>query len=103
MDKLKDHINMHFIGQVKKRKSENGEIESEEAGGNLKEPTVKRLKLETKEAEEQEEGSENGVDPLAGADSSPQSLSCDNCDISFVNPATYSAHVQVYCKKKNKP
>ena len=99
VDKLKDHINMHFIGQVKKRKSGNGEVGPEETKEKVKEPAVKRIKVETKGAEEQEEGSGHSVDPLAGAESSPQSLSCDNCDISFVNPATYSAHVQLYCKK----
>ena len=34
---------------------------------------------------------------------SQTALTCTNCNISFVNPSTYSAHVQFYCKKKNDP
>merc|ERR1711963_1208717 len=46
VDKLKDHINMHFIGQVKKRKSENeGSLQGE--------VLVKRIKVEGKQQEEE--------------------------------------------------
>merc|ERR1712037_363304 len=109
VDKLKDHINMHFIGQVKKRKSENeGSLQGEEMADkeNRQEVLVKRIKVEGKQQEE--EKVEVNSDPLTGKDSlapsvkEPQTaLTCANCNISFVNPSTYSAHVQFYCKKKN--
>ena len=111
VDKLKDHINMHFIGQVKKRKSENeGSLQGEEMADkeNRQEVLVKRIKVEGKQQEE-EKGEVNS-DPLTGKDSlapsvkEPQTaLTCGNCNISFVNPSTYSAHVQFYCKKKTEP
>ena len=111
VDKLKDHINMHFIGQVKKRKSENeGSLQGEEMADkeNRQEVLVKRIKVEGKQQEE-EKGEVNS-DPLTGKDSlspsgkEPQTaLTCANCNISFVNPSTYSAHVQFYCKKKTEP
>ena len=143
VDKLKDHINMHFIGQVKKRKSENDGVSEEESQGQnkVKEATVKKVKLETQVAEtESSLEMESETDPLAlespgsGAGGIPvsgggsqvsvktgnglvvtgtktgtksslptvtkSSLTCTNCDISFVNPSTYNAHVQFYCKNK---
>jgi len=105
VDKLKDHINMHFIGQVKKRKSENEGIAAEETADkeNKQEPVVKKIKVEGKLVDEGAPGEKEseGRDPLATSDSPPApSLTCSNCNISFVNPSTYSAHVQFYCKKK---
>ena len=117
VDKLKDHINMHFIGQVKKRKSENQEgslLQGEEMADNKEnrqEVLVKRIKVEQGKQQQQEEEEKGEVnnDPLTGNESllapslkEPQtsSLTCANCNISFVNPSTYSAHVQFYCKKK---
>ena len=100
VDKLKDHINMHFIGQVKKRKSENEGLSADD----VKEAEVKKIKIEmagglesVNEGVEKEAGGDR--DPLASSPSSP-GLTCPSCSISFVNPATYSAHVQFYCKKK---
>ena len=115
VDKLKDHINMHFIGQVKKRKSEiEGSLQGEEMADkeNRQEVLVKRIKVEGKLQQQQEEQENGEVDgnPLTGNDSltssvkEPQTaLTCGNCNISFVNPSTYSAHVQFYCKKKTEP
>ena len=111
VDKLKDHINMHFIGQVKKRKSENegSSLQGEEMADkeNRQEMLVKRIKMEGKQQEE--EGEKEKGEVLNGKDSlqapsvpkePPTALTCSNCNISFVNPSTYSAHVQFYCKKK---
>ena len=114
VDKLKDHINMHFIGQVKKRKSENeGSLQGEEMADkeNRQEVLVKRIKVEGKQQQEEENGELGGnSDPLTGNESlapsvkeSQTALTCGNCSISFVNPSTYSAHVQFYCKKKTEP
>ena len=111
---LKDHINMHFIGQVKKRKSENegSSLQGEEMADkeNRQEMLVKRIKVEGKLQEE--EGEKEKGEVLNGKDSlqapsvpkePPTALTCSNCNISFVNPSTYSAHVQFYCKKKTEP
>ena len=73
---------------------------------------VERIKVEGKLQQQQEEQENGEVDgnPLTGNDSltssvkEPQTaLTCGNCNISFVNPSTYSAHVQFYCKKKTEP
>ena len=79
---------------------------------NRQEVLVKRIKVEGKLQQQQEEQENGEVDgnPLTGNDSltssvkEPQTaLTCGNCNISFVNPSTYSAHVQFYCKKKTEP
>jgi len=166
VDKLKDHINMHFIGQVKKRKSENDGVSEEEVGHNkVKESAVKKVKLETQAGDtESSLEMESETDPLALEDpgsakagipvsgsakagipvsgsakagipvsgsakagitvsgsaktgngvcskagtvssapvsvGSSKGLTCTNCDISFLNPSTFNAHVQFYCKNK---
>ena len=109
VDKLKDHINMHFIGQVKKRKSENeGSLQGEEMADkeNRQEVLVKRIKVEGKQQEEENgevaNNTEKDLQPPIVKESQT-ALTCTNCNISFVNPSTYSAHVQFYCKKKNDP
>merc|ERR1719427_987511 len=75
VDKLKDHINMHFIGQVKKRKSENEGIAAEETADkeNKQEPVVKKIKVEGKLVDEGAvvEKEVEVRDPLATSDSPP--------------------------------
>jgi len=118
VDKLKDHINMHFIGQVKKRKAENETDSHTSDDSNHSAPAdayedhlAKKVKKEDDSGDKQEihEGVRRQQNIIAGIDTENadvkqdaenNSLTCRNCDISFVNSTTYSAHVKYYCKKK---
>ena len=119
VDKLKDHINMHFIGQVKKRKAENETDLHASDDSNHSAPAetyedhlAKKVKKEDDLVDKLEihEGvrrhnigtgiDTNNADTVKQETAENNSLTCRNCDISFVNSTTYNAHVKYYCKKK---
>ena len=103
VEKLKDHINMHFIGQVKKRKAESEEpaqdLEDSQtsplASAESQEQQSKRVKKD-----EAEPGSDNIVD-IKQEKEKEGGMKCANCDTSFFNLTTFKAHVSYYCKKRD--
>ena len=110
MEKLKDHINMHFIGQVKKRKADNEPEkgpENEESphscqsnsGDSLSDQQSKRAKKD-----EEEGGPSTDSEPIVDIKQEKEKdggLKCANCDTSFFNVTTYRAHVSYYCKNRD--
>eukprot|EP00092_Neocalanus_flemingeri_P015279 GFUD01016515.1.p1 GENE.GFUD01016515.1~~GFUD01016515.1.p1 ORF type:complete len:657 (+),score=162.09 GFUD01016515.1:95-2065(+) len=117
VDKLKDHINMHFIGQVKKRKADNETDSHTSDDSNHSAPTeayedhhAKKVKKEDDMVDKRDihEGARrhnigSGVE-TENADvkqeAESNTMTCRNCEITFVNTTTYTAHVKYYCKKK---
>jgi len=117
VDKLKDHINMHFIGQVKKRKAENETDPHTSDDSNHSAPAdayedhlAKKVKKEDDLVDKHEihEGVRRhnistGIETDKAdvkQEAENNSMTCRNCDISFVNSTTYNAHVKYYCKNK---
>ena len=112
VEKLKDHINMHFIGQVKKRKADNepekGQENEESQSSCQSNSGESPLDHQSKRAKKDEE--DGGLN--AAADSEPivdikqekekdGGLKCANCDTSFFNVTTFRAHVSYYCKNRD--
>ena len=117
VDKLKDHINIHFIGQVKKRKADNDVDTHTSDDSNHSAPNetnedhiVKKIKKEDDLIDEHdinEVAKSNNFSSEVETDISNvkqeadnNSLTCSNCNIAFVNTTTYVAYVQYYCKNK---
>lgn len=72
MDRLKDHINLHFIGKVKRKHEQDQNGNSEES--------AKKIKTESSE------------------ESESQQLKCQNCDIGFSHLSNFVAHKKYYCR-----
>jgi len=117
VDKLKDHINMHFIGQVKKRKAENETDSPTSDDSNHSAPAdayedhhAKKVKKEDDSADKcdiaegvKRHNFNSGIDTESAdikQEAESNSMTCQNCEISFVNSTTFNAHVKFYCKKK---
>eukprot|EP00096_Caligus_rogercresseyi_P009902 TRINITY_DN3466_c0_g4_i1.p1 TRINITY_DN3466_c0_g4~~TRINITY_DN3466_c0_g4_i1.p1 ORF type:complete len:654 (+),score=242.95 TRINITY_DN3466_c0_g4_i1:111-2072(+) len=117
LDKLKDHINMHFIGQVKRSRSSsasssnqaNGASENRSEGGNKSpEPAKKRVKLEedssSSPVREKEESSASpprskSITPTNSVpESGSSSMRCESCDIGFSQLSNFIAHKKYYCR-----
>ena len=112
VEKLKDHINMHFIGQVKKRKADN---EPEKCPENEESPSSSQTNSgespsdhQSKRAKKDDE--DGGLNIASDSDSivdikqekeKDGGLKCSNCDTSFFNVATFRAHVSYYCKNRD--
>ena len=112
MEKLKDHINMHFIGQVKKRKAdnepekgqENEESQSSSQSNSGDSPSEHQSKRAKKDDEES--GLSIAVESEPPVDIKQEKekeggLKCANCDTSFFNVTTFRAHVSYYCKNRD--
>ena len=98
LNKLKEQFNMQFIGQVnnKRKSGSDGDEDEEETNPHLKEATAKKFKnVET------ENDSPNTLDiKKESDDAAKEAMKCPNCSITFVNVATFQAHVNFYCKKR---
>ena len=118
VDKLKDHINMHFIGQVKKRKAES-DVEPSNNESNENESAAsseswddriasKKVKKENDiETHEDSRGANIRNSSLTESEAEGKAevegqvgLACPNCNISFASSPTFAAHIKFYCKKK---
>ncbi len=111
VERLKDHINLHFIGKVKRKISscsqETGSSQEKLASG---EEIVKKIKLESSH------NPEGDPLPVAAAEikSAPASpktsstsnedlnssgqLKCTSCDIGFSHLSNFVAHKKYYCR-----
>ena len=107
LNKLKEQFNMQFIGQVKKRKSdgENDDTEVDDpshVNETTEEPINKKVKKEDVSPDDFPVKIntllDNGESQL---EAKQESMKCANCNISFVNAATFKAHVNFYCKKRD--
>ena len=115
MEKLKDHINMHFIGQVKKRKAdnepekghENEESQSSSQSNSASAESPSEHSQSKRARKEEEEGGLNtsaDSDPIVDIKQEKEKdggLKCSNCDTSFFNVTTFRAHVSYYCKNRD--
>ena len=119
VDRLKDHINLHFIGQVK-RKHEEASKENNGAESNAKKMKIKEENNETSSSTTSEplpqllqisKHSRPGSpqQPLGSPQSSvdePSStvapptgqLKCNSCDIGFSHLSNFVAHKKYYCR-----
>ena len=107
VEKLKDHINMHFIGQVKKRKADNepekGQ-ENEESQSSSQSSGDSPPDHQNKRAKKDEEDIAVDSDPVVDIKQEKEKdggLKCPNCDTSFFNVTTFRAHVSYYCKNRD--
>lgn len=95
VEHLKDHINLHFIGKVKRK-----EPPASSAGT---EPEAKKVKKV--EQEDQGKSDELSTSPKAG--DSENQLKCNACDIGFSHLSNFVAHKKYYCRglqtSKNEP
>ena len=106
MDRLKDHINLHFIGQVK-RKHEESETEDNKNGNkSTDESAPKRLKSES-ESSSSIEASKSPKPKISQSPTSPKDaeideeqrqLKCNSCEIGFTHLSNFVAHKKYYCR-----
>ena len=99
LNKLKEQFNMQFIGQVnnKRKSGSDGDENEDDTDPQVKDPASKKFK-----------NVETDNDPQHAAldikkesdDSAKEAMKCPNCSITFVNVATFQAHVNFYCKKR---
>ena len=120
MDRLKDHINLHFIGQVK-RKHEEASKENNGAESNAKKMKIKEENNETSSTSTTSEplpqllqiskhsrpGSPQQPlgSPQSSVDGEPSTvapptgqLKCNSCDIGFSHLSNFVAHKKYYCR-----
>ena len=88
VDKLKDHINMHFIEQVKKRRAED-----------LAEMNMHK-KLKNNDLHEDEKQTKDNKTFEEMTKPNDKRIKCDKCNISFGNLTTFEAHVKHYCNNR---
>lgn len=104
LNKLKEQFNMQFIGQVNnKRKSGNdGDEDEDDSSSRIKEVSAKKLKNDDLAKNiETENNPQHVLDVKKESDdATKEAMKCPNCNISFVNAATFQAHVSFYCKKR---
>ena len=92
VERLKDHINLHFIGQVKRKHEEVGESESKP--NSAKKAKVKEEQREAKSSEDVSVRS-----PVSGTGhEEDQQLKCNSCDIGFSHLSNFVAHKKYYCR-----
>ena len=119
MDRLKDHINLHFIGQVK-RKHEESTKENNGAESNAKKLKIKdeselqesiaattsnsniiNVKTGQNESESQPQSPQSS-DPETSSGGSANvqggQLKCNSCDIGFSHLSNFVAHKKYYCR-----
>jgi hypothetical protein len=128
VERLKDHINLHFIGQVKRKhesdtESSNGggpndinspsELSSSQTG----EPSVKKMKVKIEQLEGQPQVSDllspstvksaphspnnNTADSDENNPTAPPpggQLKCNSCEIGFSHLSNFVAHKKYYCR-----
>ena len=118
MDRLKDHINLHFIGQVK-RKHEESTKENNGAESNAKKLKIKDeselhesiaaatasstniVKTGQNESESQPQSpqsSDHETSSGGGANVQGGQLKCNSCDIGFSHLSNFVAHKKYYCR-----
>ena len=113
VERLKDHINLHFIGQVKRK---NESEQSENGTAKTDEPAVKRIKVKEESAVEHssanksaptspQQGDEENTVPSSSTSpsSSGGQLKCNSCDIGFSHLSNYVAHKKYYCRGMPQP
>ena len=93
MERLKDHINLHFIGQVK-RKHDTSEATSETKNGKENEPSVKKVKVKDEDIHE----TASPTSPTESITDESGQLKCNSCDIGFSHLSNFVAHKKYYCR-----
>ena len=110
VERLKDHINLHFIGQVK-RKHEESTKENNGAESNAKRPKIKEenintdqpsaplsAKSESRSHSPQGSLSDTESPNNATASQGTNQLKCNSCDIGFSHLSNFVAHKKYYCR-----
>jgi hypothetical protein len=125
VERLKDHINMHFIGQVKKPQQRsstptdvvNGRTSSSSSSASSSSPAAsptegskrsessppkKKFKQEVATTPEEDPlrtatPNKAPASPNGGVDGK-ESLRCDSCDIGFTHLSNFMAHKKYYCR-----
>ena len=106
VDRLKDHINLHFIGQVK-RKHEQTEDKTNKNGNSSEETPVKKIKSEPESTDVGSKSPNNPKSPQSpiqstsrdsGSDSEERQLKCNSCEIGFTHLSNFVAHKKYYCR-----
>ena len=114
VERLKDHINLHFIGQVK-RKHEESTKENNGAESNAKRPKIKEeninadqpsapLSAKSESRSHSPQGSLSDVESPnnaaapQGTNNSGGQLKCNSCDIGFSHLSNFVAHKKYYCR-----
>ena len=104
LNKLKEQFNMQFIGQVnnKRKSGSDGGEDEVDTNTHLKDAAAKKIKIvETQSLVETENDPQPALDiKKESEDSTKEAMKCPYCGISFVNMATFQAHVNFYCKKR---
>ena len=104
LNKLKEQFNMQFIGQVnnKRKSGSDGGEDEDDTNTHLKDAAAKKIKIvETQSLVETENDPQPALDiKKESEDSTKEAMKCPYCGISFVNMATFQAHVNFYCKKR---
>jgi hypothetical protein len=119
VERLKDHINLHFIGQVKRKHQEiestdqSSKVTTSPKNGTTDPPSAKRVKSTETEgpistislAETAETGSSepNSSSISSGTavgeiNQSTAALKCNGCDIGFSHLSNFMAHKKFYCR-----
>ena len=104
VEKLKDHINMHFIGQVKKRKAEGEGEQGQDQEESQSSPQSSELAQDHQSKRVKKDVEESGSDTIVDIKQEKEKeggMKCSNCDTSFYNLTTFRAHVNYYCKKRD--
>ena len=120
---FQDHINLHFIGQVKRKhesenESKNGATNVSSMAAELNtEPSVKKMKVKVEQLDQQSVLLESPKTPKSAPHSPPQAttniaesdnngaappstgqLKCNSCEIGFSHLSNFVAHKKYYCR-----
>ena len=108
VDRLKDHINLHFIGQVKRKHEQTEDKTSKNGSSTSSEETpVKKIKSEQTESTELDSKSPAPKSPTSpiqstsrdsGSDTEERQLKCNSCEIGFTHLSNFVAHKKYYCR-----
>ena len=102
VEKLKDHINMHFIGQVKKRKADSEvEVELEDSQSSPRASVESQDQQSKRVKKDEAETVSDSIVDIKQEKEKDGGMKCPNCDTSFFNLTTFKAHVSYYCKKRD--
>ena len=91
VEQLKEHINMHFISQVKKRKADKEERCDE---------TSNESAVISPKNDCSDDSPPKKIKQEDDAIEQSDNLSCGRCDISLLDQSTFDAHIKFYCRRK---
>ena len=100
VDRLKDHINLHFIGQVKRKHEETEDTTNGSGNKSTVETAAKRMKSESESSNEKSPTKiQSPASPKeAEIDEEQRQLKCNSCEIGFTHLSNFVAHKKYYCR-----